>query len=155
MGDRVARFKHSRGLEWLSLLIDQPGRDVHVLTLVGADGLLLGDSGEALDRETIESYRKRLEDLSESLREAESFGDAARAEHARSEIDAIAAELSRGVGLGGRSRKTGSAIERARVNVQRRVRDAIRRIAAAIPELGHHLDVSVRTGSYCSYRPAP
>jgi len=33
------------------------------------------------------------------------------------------------------------------------MRDAIRRINDALPELGAHLDRSIVTGSYCRYQP--
>ena len=57
------------------------------------------------------------------------------------------------MGLGGRERRAGAAAERARVAVQRRVRDAIRRIDEAMPEVGRHLQWAVRTGAFCAYRP--
>ena len=79
--------------------------------------------------------------------------DTARAERLREERDALTAELRRAVGLGGRLRKIGSVTERARVNVTRRVRDAIARVAEAHPELGRYLTESIRTGTYCSFRP--
>jgi hypothetical protein len=41
--------------------------------------------------------------------------------------------------------------ERARVSVTRRLRDAIDRIAEAHPELGAHLNRTIRTGTRCSY----
>ena len=44
--------------------------------------------------------------------------------------------------------------ERARVNVQRRLKDAIRRIGELDPQLGEYLGWTVRTGTFCSYRPA-
>ena len=34
-----------------------------------------------------------------------------------------------------------------------RIKDAVRRIDAAHPELGRHLARSVRTGTFCSYEP--
>jgi predicted ATPase len=57
------------------------------------------------------------------------------------------------LGLGGRVRRSGSAAERARTAVTARVRDAIRRISEAHPELGRHLERSVRTGTFCVYEP--
>jgi len=39
--------------------------------------------------------------------------------------------------------------------VTARIRDAIRRIGQAHPELGRHLDRSVRTGTFCVYDPDP
>jgi hypothetical protein len=38
--------------------------------------------------------------------------------------------------------------------VQRRLRDAIRRIAAHDDPLARHLERSVRTGVFCAYDPA-
>ena len=43
--------------------------------------------------------------------------------------------------------------ERARKAVTARIRDAIRRIAEVMPDLGAHLDRSVRTGNTCRYDP--
>jgi hypothetical protein len=47
----------------------------------------------------------------------------------------------------------GGAGERARSNVQRRVTHALEQIRAASPRLGEHLAASLRTGTYCCYRP--
>ena len=46
-----------------------------------------------------------------------------------------------------------SDAERARKAVTARIRDAIRRIGAAHPDLGAHLDRTVRTGTTCRYDP--
>ena len=108
---------------------------------------------ELLDEEARRQYRARVLELEEELEEAESWNDPARAERARQELEFIQQELSQALGLGGRERKVGSAAERARVNVQRRIRDAIRRIESHHPGLGKHLDRSVRTGTYCAYEP--
>ncbi|MGH9281609.1 MAG: hypothetical protein ACRD0S_01595, partial [Acidimicrobiales bacterium] len=67
--------------------------------------------------------------------------------------DALLAQLSGGVGLGGRARRAGSSAEKARVTVTRRIRDAMARVEAAHPELGRHLRHSVRTGAFCAYDP--
>ena len=52
--------------------------------------------------------------------------------------------------LWGRSRAIARA-ERARKAVTGRVRDAVRRLEAALPELGRHLDEHVVTGIRCRY----
>ena len=62
-------------------------------------------------------------------------------------------ELARAVGLGGRARPAASATERARVNTQRRLKDALARIAEADAELGARLTAAVHTGTYCCFRP--
>ncbi len=160
--DAMVRLKDSLGLRYLARLLEAPDREIHVLDLVGAaaggvpegQAVDAGDSGELLDDDARESYRRRLEDLRDSLTEAESFGDAARAQRAREEIDFLATELGRAVGLGGRSRRAGTAAERARSAVQRRLKNAIQRIAESAPALGAFLARNVKTGNYCSFRPA-
>jgi len=157
----TVRLKDSLGLRYLARLLEAPDREIHVLDLVGAaaggapegQAVDAGDSGELLDDDARESYRRRLEDLRDSLAEAESFGDAARAARAREEIDFLATELGRAVGLGGRSRRAGTAAERARSAVQRRLKNAIQRIAESAPALGAFLTRNVKTGNYCSFRP--
>lgn len=157
---RTFRLKDSLGLQYLARLVAEPGREIHVLDLVAggrASGdeaaIDAGDSGELLDDEARTEYRRRLEDLRESLAEAESFGDRARAARAREEIEFLASELSRAVGLGGRARRSGSSAERARSAVQRRIKNALQRLGEAAPELGPDLAHSVRTGNFCVFRP--
>jgi hypothetical protein len=155
-GDELCRLKDSKGVGMLAELCAHPGREFHVLSLsgaVGGDEVDGGDAGEVLDAEAVAEYRARLEELDEQLREAQQFGDQLREARARSEREAIAHELARGVGLGGRARRAGSAAERARVNVQRRIRGAIRRIGESLPALGAYLERTVRTGTYCVYQP--
>jgi hypothetical protein len=57
------------------------------------------------------------------------------------------------VGLGGRSRAAASATERARVNAQRRLKDAIARISDVDAALGARVGAAVHTGTYCCFRP--
>ena len=57
------------------------------------------------------------------------------------------------MGLGGRPRPAASATERARVNVQRRLKDAVARVSEADAELGARLAGAIHTGTYCCFRP--
>jgi hypothetical protein len=151
------RLRDSRGIQMLARLIATPGREIHVLDLMGASRadqpVDSGDAGEALDEQARRDYRRRLESLREQLEEAESRHDPGAAEAAREEMEQLTAELSRAFGLGGRARRTGSNVERARVNVQRRLKHAIERIASECPAAGKHLNWAIRTGAFCSYRP--
>ena len=156
-GNVEFHVKDVRGVRMLATLVAEPGREFHVIDLSRAqtsdEPVDVGDSGGAIDDEARRQYRARVAELREELAEADEWNDTGRSERARQELEAIQAELSRAVGLGGRERRQGSAAERARVNVQRRIRDAIRRIEALHPGLAKHLDRSVRTGTYCSYDP--
>jgi hypothetical protein len=158
--DAPFRIRDSLGMRYLARLVAEPEREIHVLELARggeptADQPLdAGDAGELLDEEARAEYGRRLDDLRETLAEAESFGDATRAARAREEMDFLAAELGRAVGLGGRARRAGGAAERARSAVQRRIKNAIGRIGEAAPALAPMLARAVRTGNYCVYRPS-
>jgi tetratricopeptide (TPR) repeat protein len=160
---RTFRLKDSLGLRYLARLLEAPGRELHVLDLVreregasdASELLDQGDAGELLDERAREDYKRRLDDLKDTLAEAEAFGDTARAGRVREELEFLTRELGRAVGLGGRLRKAGTAAERARSAVQRRIRHAIERIGAHDPELARFLERSVRTGNYCSFIPVP
>lgn len=155
-GGGGCHVRNSRGMEILAALVARPHTDVHVLELARAGGAEAsggGDAVELLDQPARQAYRARLRELEGEQAEAESHADRGRVERLAAEREALQRELSRAFGLGGRARRSGSATERARVAVQRRVREAIRRIAALEPALGEHLDRAVRTGTTCAYRP--
>ncbi|MDP2710924.1 MAG: AAA family ATPase [Solirubrobacteraceae bacterium] len=116
----------------------------------GEDG-----AGPALDNQAKAAYRARVAELQAQVDEAEALHDPARAARLREELDFLTRELSSAVGLHGRDRKTGSDAERARVNVTRAIRTALKRLSEHDPELGRRLDADIRTGIFCAYEPAP
>jgi hypothetical protein len=147
------------GLRYLEQLLRSPGQEFHVLDLVttvsGSDAGLprSSDVGPMLDAGAKTAYRRRLADLREEADEAEHFADVGRRERAQAEIDALTAELTSAVGLGGRDRVTGATTERARSTVTHAIRSAIRRLHKDVPTLAEELDLRVRTGIYCLYVP--
>jgi len=171
-GATVVRLRDGKGLRFLEALVRQPGVEIHALDLVAliegrdraqpgpGDPALevragTGDAGEVLDDVAKRAYKQRLDDLREELEEAESWGDPERVAAAREEMEFLARELSAAVGLGGRDRRAGSAAERARVNVTRALKATLRKVAEGDATLGRHLDASVRTGTFCEFRPTP
>jgi hypothetical protein len=149
------QLRDSKGLRYLAELLRQPGQEVHVCALVALDAdepIDVGGAGEVLDVQAQRAYRERLVVLRERLEDAEERGAAEAAERARGELEALARELKRGVGLGGRSRPAASGVEKARVNVQRRIKDVLERVREASPGLADELRKSVVTGIYCQYR---
>ncbi len=150
---RSLSIKDSRGMQMLAQLVERPGEDVHVLVLASDDPSASLDEGgatDAIDARARASYKARLVAIDEELAEAERDQDRAREERLHREKDALTRELARAFGLGGRARAAGAS-ERARVNVQRRLKDAIARIAEADPVLGAFLGKAVRTGTYCRF----
>jgi len=151
---KTATVRDAKGLQMLAALIARPDTDIHVLDLSGSAGTVQeGDSGPMLDEQAREDYRRRVAELQEELEEAGSLADLGRADSLRSEIDFITRELSRAFGLGGRQRTAGDAAERARVNVRRRIKDAVERIAEQAPDAGRYLENTIKTGRYCRYSP--
>jgi hypothetical protein len=142
-------------MQLLARLAERPGEEIHVLTLASDQGVPLPEqhSGDMLDEQARMAYRKRLAEIDAGIAVAEAAGDAAHAMALDREKKAIADELARATGLGGRRRLAGSATERARINVQRRLKDAIARVAEVETDLGRFLARAVRTGTYCSFRP--
>ena len=169
---QIFRLKDAKGLRYLGRLLEDPGREFHVLDLVAVEEGLppetpgsapgdgdrparLRDAGPILDPEAKAAYRRRLEELDVEIAEAEAWRDPERAERAREEKEFLVQALAGAVGLGGRDRMAASAAERARINVTRAIKAVLARIQEHSPALGRHLARTVRTGIYCSYAPDP
>ncbi|GAA1857833.1 AAA family ATPase [Pseudonocardia ailaonensis] len=152
----AARLTDSNGLGQLARLLRTPTVEVSALELAGHLGTPAApDLGPGLDARAKREYRRRLHHLQTEIDEAEAVSDPVRGERAQVEMDALLRELRRAVGIGGRDRPSGSAAERARINVARSIRRAITAIGDQAPLLGAHLEESVRTGGHCLYLPGP
>lgn len=152
-GGRTAVVRHTKGVQDLAVLLARPRVDIAALELAGAlDAPRDAGADPVLDRTAVASYRQRLEELEDELTDAERLSDAERARVASEERDLLIAELRGSTRPGGASRTLGpSSAERARKAVSARIRDAIRRIEDVHPELGRHLDRTIRTGTVCQY----
>lgn len=174
---QIARLKVTRGLHCLACLLSHPRREFHVSELIAelADarvlatvktggqrdsGLLVTSSyaqslGPILDARSKNEYRCRLDQLREELEETERFNDLERGARVQDEMNFIATQIASAVGLGTRDRPTGSAAERARSAVTKRIKESITKIEEIIPSLGRHLAARIKTGYFCSYNPYP
>ena len=177
--ERILRLRHSNGLLFVAHLLQHPDRDFHVAHLVALlpsagtnhaeavyisrrDKERLGmhtisgtESNPLLDPTAKTEYRRRIDEINDTLEDAKAFNDAARVADLEKELQFIALELSRAVGVGGRDRKHRAEDERARVNVTNAIRTLTRKIAKEHPTLGRYLRLTIRTGCFCSYRPDP
>jgi len=180
----VFRLKDSKGLAYLAYLLRNPGTEFHALDVVGGiavhsqedqanlsipglphgdehlNGVGIsigsqGDAGEMLDEQAKAAYRRRLSELREELEEAKELGKVERAEQAENEMEALARELSRAVGLGERNRRAASASERARQSVSKTIKAALERIAQSDATLGDIFSRCIKTGVFCSWQPDP
>jgi hypothetical protein len=161
------RMPDSLGLRYLDLLGRNPGRELAALELVQLAGatsaagtrmragdlheVSSADADDVLDQQARNAYRRRLNELGQELAEAEEWNDIERASRLRAEREFLVRELTAATGLGGRSRRLGSASERSRINVTRAIRSAIARIRDRAPDAAAHLDQTVRTGTRCWY----
>lgn len=163
---RSVRLRDTKGLQDIARLLAAPGRPVASVDLAAAGVVTpgkrsqatadlheAGDLGEVLDSTARTAYQRRLRELDSAIDEAEDAVDGERVARAKAERDVLADQLRAAYGLGGRPRRTGDPVERARTAVTGRIRDALRRIEAVHPELGRHLRLSVRTGTVCVYEP--
>ena len=149
-----ARLRDAKGLYDLALLLARPGEDIPALDLAGSAIRGTSSTTPVLDARARAEFRRRITDLDDDLAEATTNNDLGRMERVEIEREALLDELRRATGQAGRDRGLGpTTAERARKSVTARLRDTIRRIGRAIPELGAHLDRSVVTGNHCRYQP--
>lgn len=138
-GRRIC-LQDAKGLRHLATLLARPATPVPAMTLAAAGRASPSDVG---------AQRERVAELREELAEAQAFNDPERAAGAGARLEALAGELVRA------GEPQGAIAERARVNVTRAIRAALRRIAEHEPELGQRLQRTIRTGGSCAYRPDP
>jgi len=154
-GGRTVHLEDAKGLIYLAKLLAEPDRPIHVAMLLsgGTDEPVLGSRGETLDPQALQSYKQRILELQEELSEAEEFGNLAGQEAASLELDALVGELARATGLGGRSRQNTDA-ERLRKTVSMAISRSLAKVTAYHPDLGRHLEASLRLGQFLTYAPA-
>jgi pimeloyl-ACP methyl ester carboxylesterase len=151
-GGKRAHVKHARGVADIATLIAANGEEVAAGDLIG--GVKGRTKDVVLDAKARAALRTRLAALDERIASAEAAGNVRVAERAGEEKAKLMSELRAATGLGGRPRALDDAGERARKAVTSRIRDAIDKLRAPLPELGKHLDASITTGAFCRYAPA-
>ena len=169
------RLKDAKGLHYIAYLLGHPGEEIRALDLAALSGGAveeavdtesaedlartavvagdLGHAGEMLDAQAKADYQRRLTELEDELEEARELGNLERVAKAEDEKEALAHEIRRAVGLGGRDRRAASSAERARVAVTRAIRLALERISEQNRDLGRLLSTTIKTGAICSYVP--
>ena len=158
--DETVRIPDTPGVLDIARLLYAVGREVHVFDLLEGTPFGGPTGGRAwptagfrtwrpttplLDATTRADYERRMDELGGELVEAEREGDRVRAALARAERDALTSALA--------EQEVGDPMERARKVVTTRIRLSVDRIERVLPELGHHLRRSIRTGTFCAYEP--
>ena len=67
----VFRLRETIGLSYLAKLLANPGREMHVLEVVGSDVALDSDAGPLVDAAARRAYRRRIRTLTQEVVDAE------------------------------------------------------------------------------------
>ena len=142
----VATVGDRSGMRYLAQLVAAPGEPFPALALVaqGSAPAEVARAEAVMDRRALAEVRERIR----AIREQPEMGPADEAE-----LATLTQELTRAMGLGGRTRSFADAQERARTAVQKAIKRAIEAIALANPAVGRHLSERIETGAVCCYRP--
>jgi hypothetical protein len=140
-----------KGFYDIRKLVTQPHQLFHCAELMGST--LDGEGTKLLDETARKQYGKKLLALQSDIQEAERLSDFIHSEKLQDEYDRLVDHLSQSLGLRGKTRLSGSTVEKARSAVTWRIRHAIARIEQHHPVLGAHLSNAVKTGTLCAYKP--
>jgi hypothetical protein len=141
---QVATVPDRVGMRYLARLLATPDHGISALALV-VDGATVPAQGPAeavMDRRALAALRERIQEI--RRRPTLSSTD-------QEELAALARELARATGLGGRIRAFADAPERARTAVRKAIKRAIGEISAANAAVGEHLAARIETGAVCCY----
>lgn len=141
-----------KGFHDIHKLLSHPTENFHCLDLMNT-GLNEQNLTESIDKKAKSEYLKRIKKLQTDIEDAEEMNNSSRVNKLQEEYDAILNHLSQSLGLGGKTRKIGSSVEKARSAITWRIRSAIKKIKPLHPELAKHLSISIKTGTNCSYNP--
>lgn len=145
-------LKNTKGLQDLSKLLSDPEKEFHCMDLMEA---VIDEKNptESIDQKAKSNYLKRIKELQIEIENAEELNNSIEANKLREEYDSILDHLSQSLGLAGKTRKVGSTVEKARTAVTWRIRNTIKKLEKIHPPLSKHLSSSIKTGTYCSYKP--
>jgi len=177
-GEQLLPLKDSKGLHYLAILLQNPGKMFHVLHLIqlvnGSDmkirgihdhfseerlsqeGLsisFLGDAGKVIDSQALKEYRQKIRELKEEIEEAENNNDFHRSEALRRDKEFLEQHILALTDVRGHTRKMHDYVDRARKAVTNAIKYSINKIYQTHPEFGEHLKNSIQTGTSCSYFP--
>lgn len=177
-GERLRPIKDAKGLRYIAILLQNPEHSFHVMDLVrlvnGSDNPIkesysrmsrerlskeelnpthFGDAGQVIDGKALSEYKKEIKELEEDIDEAENNNDYARGEMLRKEKEFLEQQILAATDLKGRIRKLDDGSDRARKAVSVSIKASIEKIRKKHPELGQHLENSIKRGYHCSYLP--
>jgi hypothetical protein len=153
-----------KGAAFIHHLLLHQGRRIHVVRLMAdvagaarsritpaAEGLMTDRA--AADDATDERAIRECQDRYDALVAERNDADPDRQAEIEAEIAQIAAYLSSALGLGGKSRKMGDEVDKARRRIARVINTAYGKIEASDAELALHFRNSIKTHTEMVYEP--
>jgi hypothetical protein len=173
LGNRTVRVGHSRGMQYLAVLLANPRHEISAIELANGPGPVPPAAGPApgapgapaVTRAATTALRpappapvtpadrQRLARLQAQIDAAESRGDPGLAGELTDERDRLLGELAAAVGLGSPGHPAAASEERARISVGKAIRRALDHVAAADPIIGQQLRATIHTGLRCCFQP--
>jgi TolB-like protein/tetratricopeptide (TPR) repeat protein len=147
----IVQVPELKGFYDIQKLLLEPRQLFHCAELMGSK--VDGKGEKLIDEKSRRQYQEKLLNLQHEMATAEENNDIANFEKLQEEYDMLIDYLSSSLGLKGKSRETGSTVEKARSAITWRIRKAIARIEQHHPPLGAHLSNAIKTGTLCSYQP--
>ncbi len=144
--------KNAKGFHDIHKLLSFPNQEFHCLDLMGA-ATDERNTIASVDAKAKSQYLNRINELQQDIQEAEDMNQIETVSRLQEEYDALLEHLSSSLGMGGKTRKLSSTMEKARSAITWRIRNTIKKIDKTHPELGKHLGNSIKTGVQCVYRP--
>jgi hypothetical protein len=174
-GQVYEAMKHIKGYQYIQYLLQNAGEEISAIKVAALandtgdkhfepnntgqyldEGLVindLGDAGPLLDDMARQQYEKRCKELMEQLEEARELNDTEKAAEIEGEIDSIIDELKRATDRKGRNVKVASIKKRAQQTISSAIKRAISKLVKHCPELGIHLQETIKTGNNPIYQP--
>jgi hypothetical protein len=160
--------KHTNGMEYIAHLLGSPGHSFGCVELAQAasrvspsgtkvSAEVKAELSSGFTRHPVQSSEAlaRIKDavdrIDKELADAEAQCDSERAEHLRTEKEAILANVKKSIGRGGRVRAFSDEEENARKAVSAAMARAIERMRKSHPALADHLKMHIKPGNRCCY----
>lgn len=157
-GGKKNHYNNLKGFPYISYLLGCPFQEFHVLELVKAaenpeKDIWSPSSGEVVDRQTVENYRKRLSEIRAELSEEVETVDTLLEKELEEEKKALEKQLIQAVGIGGKLKGHSSESKRQAKRVSAAIGRSLKAIKSTHPLLWQHLSNAIHRGEFLSYNP--
>lgn len=150
-------YRDAVGLHQLHCLLQRTGERVSVIELAQVRGqqVVLNQlcSADVADRKTRAQCRAQLEDPNNQLTIARDAGNSETIGVLDAEIEILERHLNGSQSRGGPGRRFGDQGERLRHRVRSALRSSLGKIIVQAPDLGEHLQASIKLGYECGSFP--